>query len=74
MRVITAMTECKMPLYGIRLSLSASPISSTVFQNAEKLSYANGVSAGKLLLMKELLLSESFFTLPQAILHGGGKS
>ena len=48
MRTITATTEFKMPLYGINFSLSAHPVSSTVFRNTEKLSCANEVSASKL--------------------------
>ena len=36
MRMITAATALEMPLYGIRFSLSAHLVSSTVFRNTEK--------------------------------------
>ena len=57
MRMITATTAFKMPLYDISFLLSVYSVSSTVFRNTEKLSCANEVSASKL-KVKNLLLSD----------------
>ena len=61
MRMITATTAFKMPLYGISFSLSACPVSSTVFRNTEKLSCANEVSK-QAFIYKGLLLSDRNFS------------
>ena len=47
MITMIAATAFEMPLLGISFSLSAHPVSSTVFRNTEKLSCANEVSASK---------------------------
>ena len=47
MRMTTATTAFKMPLYGIYFPLSAFSAFSTFFRNSEKMSCANEVSASK---------------------------
>ena len=70
MRTKLATTAFKMPLYGIGFPLSAYPVSSTVFQNTEKLSCANEVSASKQSKQSKQLLFNKCLLLPDRSLSG----
>ena len=61
MRMITATTAFKMPLYGINFPLSVYSVSSTVFRNTEKLACANEVSASKQQASSKPLLIKACF-------------
>ena len=62
MRMITAATALEMPLYGIRFSLSAHLVSSTVFRNTEKTVLRERSEHKQAFIYKGLLLSDRNFS------------